>query len=168
VAVVGRSNSGKSTLINTLMGQKKLARVSQRPGKTRAIVFFDVEERFLLVDLPGYGYAKAPKREQQSWAGLVDSYLGGRRPIVGVITLFDIRREPDERDLLLTEMLDKYDRPWQAVWTKADKLKKRGIAGRAKHLDRLLKTPRPGIAFSSKTRLGRDALLDWLEDEIAG
>ena len=168
VAVVGRSNSGKSTLINTLMGIKQLARVSQRPGKTRAVVFFDVEERFLLADLPGYGYAKAPKREQQAWVGLIDAYLGGRRPIVGVITLFDIRRQPDERDFTLIEMLNRYDRAWQAVWTKADKLKKRQVASRAGELDRLLETPRKGIAFSSKTRLGREALLGWLEDEIAG
>jgi GTP-binding protein len=168
VAVVGRSNSGKSTLINTLMGVKQLARVSQRPGKTRAVIFFEVEERFLLVDLPGYGYAKAPKKEQQAWAGLVDGYLGGRRPIVGVISLFDIRREPDERDSLLIEMLNRYDRDWQAVWTKADKLKKRELAGRAQKLDRMLGTPRKGITFSSKTRLGRDALLEWMEDEIAG
>jgi GTP-binding protein len=168
VAVVGRSNSGKSTLINTLMGVKQLARVSQRPGKTRAVVFFEIEERFLLVDLPGYGYAKAPKQEQQAWAGLIDSYLGGRRPLVGVITLFDIRREPDDRDFLLVEMLNRYDLAWQAVWTKADKLKQRQVAGRAQKLDRLLKTPRKGIAFSSRTRLGREALLEWMEDEIGG
>jgi GTP-binding protein len=168
VAVVGRSNSGKSTLINTLMGVKQLARVSQRPGKTRAVVFFEVEERFRLVDLPGYGYARAPKQEQQTWAGLIDSYLGGERLIVGVITLFDIRREPDDRDFMLIEMLNRYDRAWQAVWTKADKLKKREIAGRASRLDRLLETPREGIAFSSKTRLGREALIEWMEDEIAG
>ena len=168
VAVVGRSNSGKSTLINTLMGVKKLARVSQRPGKTRAIVFFEVEERFLLVDLPGYGYAAAPRQEQETWAGLVDGYLAGRRPIVGVITLFDIRRQPDERDFALIEMLSRCEQTWQAVWTKADKLKKRQVANRAKELDRLLITPCPGIAFSSKTRLGRESLLLWMEDQIAG
>lgn len=168
VAVVGRSNSGKSTLINTLMGVKKLARVSQKPGKTRAIVFFDVEERFLLVDLPGYGYAAAPKQEQQAWAGLVDGYLGGDRPIVGVITLFDIRRKPDDLDYALIEMLSRCEQTWQAVWTKADKLKKRQVANRAKELDRLFEAPSPGIAFSSKTRLGREALLEWMEDEIAG
>jgi GTP-binding protein len=168
VAVVGRSNSGKSTLINTLMGVKQLARVSQRPGKTRAVVFFEVEERFLLVDLPGYGFARAPKQEQQTWAALIDGYLGGRRPIAGVITLFDIRREPDDRDFMLIEMLNRYDRAWQAVWTKADKLKKREIASRARQLDRLLENPREGIAFSSRTRLGREALLEWMETEIAG
>jgi GTP-binding protein len=167
VAVVGRSNSGKSTLINTLMGVRRLARVSQRPGKTRAIVFFDVEKRFLLADLPGYGYAAAPKKEQQAWAGLVDGYLGGDRPIVGVITLFDIRRRPDEMDFLLIEMLSQCQRTWQAVWTKADKLKRRQITNRSKELDRLLKTSRPGIAFSSKTRLGREALLEWMEDDIS-
>jgi GTP-binding protein len=167
-AVVGRSNSGKSTLINTLMGVKQLARVSQRPGKTRAVVFFDVEERFRLVDLPGYGYAQAPKKEQQAWAGLIESYLGGRRPIVGVITLFDIRRRPDDRDFMLVGMLARYELSWQAVWTKADKLKKRQVAGRCRELDRLLEPPSPGVAFSSRTRLGREALLEWIEDRITG
>ena len=121
-----------------------------------------------MVDLPGYGYAAAPKKEQQAWAGLVDGYLGGDRPIAVVITLFDIRRKPDDRDYALIEMLSRCEKTWQAVWTKADKLKKRQVANRAKELDRLLETPRPGIAFSSKTRLGRQALLVWMEDEIAG
>ncbi len=168
VAVVGRSNSGKSTLINAVMGVKQLARVSQKPGKTRAVVFFDVEERFRLVDLPGYGYAQAPKKEQQAWAGLIDAYLGGGRPIVGVIALFDIRRRVDQRDRLLVGMLARYGLAWQAVWTKADKLKKRQVEETCRRLDRELETPRPGVAFSSRTRLGRQALLEWMEGRIAG
>ena len=168
IAIAGKSNVGKSSLVNAVVGRKRIARVSGTPGKTREINFYRIDDRFFLVDLPGYGYAAAPRQEQETWAGLVDGYLGGRRPIVGVITLFDIRRQPDERDFALIEMLSRCEQTWQAVWTKADKLKKRQVANRAKELDRLLITPCPGIAFSSKTRLGRESLLLWMEDQIAG
>ena len=116
-----------------------------------------------MVDLPGYGYAAAPKAEKATWSKLVDGYLGGARPLKGVIALFDVRRQPDQRDLALIEMFRKYQLVWQAVWTKADKMKKSGLSRRSKELDDLLSTSNPGIAFSSKTRLGRDALLDWIE-----
>jgi GTP-binding protein len=168
VAVVGRSNSGKSTLINTLVGQRGLARVSNRPGRTRSINFFRVEERFLLVDLPGYGYAAAPRSEQAGWQRLVDSYLGGKRPLRGVVALFDVRRQPDDLDVALVELLQRHRLAWQAVWTKADKLKKSRLGDRVEELDGSLSPPAPGIAFSSKTRLGRDALLEWVEGRTQG
>ena len=161
IAVVGRSNSGKSTLINSLVGERGLARVSKKPGRTRSIVFFQVQDSFLLVDLPGYGYASAPKVEQATWGALVDSYLGSGRPIRGVVTLFDIRREPDEMDFALLSLLRRYHLAWQAVWTKADKLKTSLIPLRASQLNGRLSTPTPGIVFSSKTYLGRESLLQW-------
>jgi GTP-binding protein len=163
VAVAGRSNSGKSTLINTLVGQRGLARVSGRPGRTRSINFFEVEERFLLVDLPGYGYAAAPRTEQAGWRALVDAYLGSGRPLTGVVALFDVRRQPDDMDTALVSLLGRHDVPWRAVWTKADKLKRARLNSRVAELDRLLGPRDPGIAFSSRTRQGRDALLGWIE-----
>ena len=163
IAVVGRSNSGKSTLINTLVGIKKLARVSAQPGRTRAIIFFEIDERFLLVDLPGYGFAAGPKKEQASWRKLVGSYLEGQRPIVGAIALFDIRRKPDDKDLALISMFDKNNICWQPVWTKADKVKKRDVIKKSKELNRLYDINGQGIAFSSRSRMGREALLEWLE-----
>jgi GTP-binding protein len=166
VAFVGRSNSGKSTLINTLVGQRGLARVSGKPGRTRAVIFFEIEERFLLVDLPGYGYAKAPKKEQNLWRKLVGGYLSGLRPIQGVVALFDIRRKPDELDQVLLEMLASSGAAWQAVWTKADKLKKSQVPRRCAELDRQLATLQPGIPVSSKTRLGREELLEWIESRV--
>lgn len=81
IAIVGRSNSGKSTLINAVVGIKNLARISRTPGRTRSLVFFCVEERFILVDLPGYGFAKAPRQDQIRWHRLVDDYLNAKRPL---------------------------------------------------------------------------------------
>ena len=167
IAVVGRSNAGKSTLINTLVGQRHLARVSTRPGKTRAIVFFDVEGRFVLADLPGYGFARAPKNEQAKWAGLVDGYLGGERPLAGVICLFDIRRQPDPLDRALIGLLGRYRLAWQPVWTKADKLTRAQLDRAAHGLDQAFGAPSAGIAFSSRTRQGRDPLLEWIEQRLA-
>lgn len=166
VAVVGRSNAGKSTLINTLVGRRGLARVSNQPGRTRAVIFFLVERRFVLVDLPGYGYAAAPRAEQAGWSRLVEAYLAGGRPLRGVVTLFDIRREPDPLDTALIAMLEKRRLDWQAVWTKADKLKRARLAARCRMLDRALHTPAAGIPFSSRTRLGRDRLLAWIEERV--
>lgn len=166
IAVVGRSNSGKSTLINTMVGQKHLARVSARPGKTRAIIFFDVEERFILADLPGYGFARAPKSEQRAWQGLVEAYMGGRRPIVGVIALFDIRRKPDELDMALVSMLERHNLQWRAVWTKTDKLKRAQVKKAAAKLDEAMRCKQAGLPFSSKTRLGRDELWRWIDSMV--
>lgn len=166
IAVVGRSNSGKSTLINTMVGQRHLARVSGRPGKTRAIIFFDVEEKFMLADLPGYGFARAPKSEQEDWRRLVGAYMGRARPIAGVIALFDIRRKPDDLDFALVSMLNRHRLAWRAVWTKADKLKKAQLKSTASGLDDVLGCRETGLVFSSKTRLGRDDLWRWIDSMV--
>ncbi len=168
VAIVGRSNAGKSSLLNALVGRRKLARTSGRPGRTRAIVFFEVEERFLLVDLPGYGYATAPKAEQAGWSKLVAAYFDSRRPLRGVIALFDIRRTPDDLDQALLQMLSDRSIACKAIWTKADKLKRRAQDLRSQELSRALAPTEAGISFSVKTRQGRDELLDWIETRVSG
>lgn len=167
VAVVGRSNCGKSSLLNRLAGLRRLARVSSTPGRTRQIIFFNLEGRFLLVDLPGYGYARAPRAEREGWQGLVSAYLGGRRPIGLVLALFDIRREPDERDAELLAMLRRNQLDWRAVWTKADKLSAGRARCRATELDSLLHTGEPGITSSAKTGQGREQLLELIEAVVA-
>jgi GTP-binding protein len=166
IAVVGRSNSGKSTLINTLVGQHKLARVSNQPGRTRTINFFEIEERFVLVDLPGYGYAKGPHFEQAAWQTLVDSYLKAERDLRGVIALFDVRREPDALDSALLALLAGRAVAFQAVWTKLDKLRNSERPGRTGKLDRALNLPARGIGFSSMDRTGREELWTWIEERI--
>ena len=166
IAVVGRSNSGKSTLINILVGQRGLARVSNLPGRTRMINFFEVESRFLLVDLPGYGYASTSKAERNQWRTLVDDYFRASRPLRGVLALFDIRREPDEQDLTLVDLLRPAVDQHLAIWTKSDKVNRSALLQRGRTLQRALSLEQPGIPFSSQTRLGREELIEWIERRV--
>jgi GTP-binding protein len=122
VAVVGRSNVGKSSLINALVGRKGLARTSQTPGKTQLIHFYQVEERFLLVDLPGYGFARVPETIRKRWRPMVEGYLTVRDSLRLVVFLLDIRRVPNEGDLQLRGWLSDRGIPTCFVATKADKL----------------------------------------------
>lgn len=121
-AIVGRSNVGKSSLINTLVRRRDLARASQTPGKTQAIHFYIVNERFYIVDLPGYGYARVPQEMRRSWGSLVQSYLSTANSLRLALLLLDIRRTPSEEDHQIAEWFDENDVPWLPVMTKADKL----------------------------------------------
>ena len=124
IAFAGRSNVGKSTLINALLGMKKLAKVSQTPGKTRQINFFDINDgAFYLVDLPGYGFAKVAKQEKQGWSPMMGRYLGSRETLRCVVILVDLRRGPADVDFDLADFLAEARRPIVLVFTKADKLK---------------------------------------------
>jgi GTP-binding protein len=122
VAFVGRSNVGKSSLINGLTGRKTLARISQTPGRTRQLNFFDLGGRLMLVDLPGYGYAAAPKHEVAAWNRLIDGYLLGRPGLRRVLLLIDARRGPGAADTRVMAMLDRAGVSYQAILTKADTL----------------------------------------------
>lgn len=128
IGFAGRSNVGKSSLINALVGQKALARTSQTPGRTRQINFFDLGGRLMLVDLPGYGYAAAPKGEIASWTRLVDAYLCGRPSLRRVLLLIDARRGPGDIDRRVMTMLDRAAVSYQAVLTKADKASRAELA----------------------------------------
>ena len=120
VAFVGRSNVGKSSLVNALTGQTALARVSRTPGRTRQINFFDLGDRLMLVDLPGYGYAEAPKREIARWTGLIARYIRGRANLRRVLLLLDARFGLKETDTPLLKQLNEAAVSFQAVLTKAD------------------------------------------------
>ncbi len=124
VAVLGRSNVGKSTFINALVGRRRLARTSGTPGKTRRIHFYRLEQTCYLVDLPGFGFAAVQKREQRSWRPMVESYLrGSRAPLVGALLLVDARRGPEAEEADLLEWLASEEIETRIVLTKADKLK---------------------------------------------
>ena len=123
VAFVGRSNAGKSSLVNALTGRKSLARVSQTPGATRQINFFNLGDRLMLVDLPGYGFAKRSKTEAQAWQEMIFAYLRGRARLRRVALLIDARRGPMDTDIQVMNLLDRAAVSYGLVLTKADELK---------------------------------------------
>jgi GTP-binding protein len=122
VAFAGRSNVGKSSLLNLLIRRRAFARVSNTPGRTQEINFFKVNDEFLLVDLPGYGYARVAKDKRNEWRGLIDGYLTRTTELRGVVLLLDIRREPGDHDIALLEYLSDLEVPVLAAITKVDKL----------------------------------------------
>ena len=128
VAFAGRSNVGKSSLLNALTGGARLARVSNTPGRTRGIVLFEAGGCFAFADLPGYGFAKVSRSEREAWKLLVEGYLSGCKKLLQVYILVDLRRGPGEDDRLLAEYLATYSIPYRWVGTKADKLSSRELS----------------------------------------
>ena len=168
IAMAGKSNVGKSSMINSLLGNSKLARTSSEPGKTRLVNFFQVNERFWLVDLPGYGFAKAPKAERDKWGAMIEGYLQGSQHLKRVLHLVDIRHAPTGDDQMMVEYLRHYDIPFTVVATKADKLSK---AARGRSIPVICRTlavqPWEVVPYSSEDGTGREKVLDILEKEIA-
>ena len=168
IAMAGKSNVGKSSLINSLTGNSKLARISSEPGKTRLVNLYLINEAFFLVDLPGYGFAKAPKQEKEKWAAMIEGYLRGSSHLKRVFQLVDLRHAPTEDDQLMVEYLRHYDIPFTVVATKADKLSK---AQRGRSVPVICRTlgvqPWEVMVHSSKDGTGKDQLLALIEDEIA-
>jgi len=167
IAMVGKSNVGKSSLINSMTGNSKLARTSSEPGKTRLVNLYLINEAFFLVDLPGYGFAKAPKQEKQKWAEMIEGYLRGSAHLKRVFQLVDVRHAPTEDDQLMVEYLRHYDIPFTVVATKADKLSK---AQRGRSIPVICRTlgvqPWEVMVHSSKDGTGKERLLALIEDEI--
>ena len=167
IAMVGKSNVGKSSLINSLCGNSRLARISSEPGKTRLVNLYLIDEAFFLVDLPGYGFAKAPKQEKQKWADMIEDYLERSKHLKRVFQLVDLRHAPTEDDQLMVEYLRHYDIPFTVVATKADKLSK---AQRSRSIPVICRTlavqPWEIVACSSKDGTGKDRLLELIEAEV--
>jgi len=156
VAVSGRSNVGKSSLLNKLVGQRKLAKVSSTPGKTRALNFFLINEKYYLVDLPGYGYAKVAKTIKDQWGKLIERYLNEERRIAGMVFLLDCRRDPAEEDLQLLSWLANRGLPVMLVITKADKLGRDKLSQKMRQIESELGLP--SIAFSAVSGLGKEQI----------
>ena len=167
IAFVGRSNVGKSSLLNMLVGKNKLAKTSQTPGRTRLINYFMINDSFYFVDLPGYGYAKASKTEVNSWQSLLEPYLKNNQDLKCVCVLVDIRHKPSELDVLMIDFLSHYTIPFIIVATKADKLSKSQIKN---ELHKVANTLNVGIgnvyATSSENRYGKEQLLDKIEELV--
>lgn len=160
VVLAGRSNVGKSSLINALANKRNLARVSQTPGKTRLVLYFLVDQQFFLTDLPGYGYAKASKEKITEFSRLADDYLTSDRPIALVLVLLDIRHDPTEEDQMIIDYLEHHEIPYVLVLNKADKFSKaqadRQVASfRAKGL---LPENKPYFVVSASGKQGLAAL----------
>jgi GTP-binding protein len=165
IAFLGRSNVGKSSLLNRLAGAKNLARVSSTPGRTRLVNFFRYGDTLYLADLPGYGYARVPEAERQNWERMVTSYLIDRAPLALCIFLVDVRHDPSDGDLTLGRFLDHYGLPYALVATKADKLGRGELARKLKALQAGLGVTAKGvIAVSAETGLGTDDLWRLIRD----
>lgn len=157
-ALVGRSNVGKSSLINTLARQKNLARVAATPGKTRGINFYSFDHTFCLVDLPGYGYARASKAERASWREMVETYLLYRSQLRLIIMLADIRRQPSGDDQMMYQWITSQQKAHLVVATKADKISRGQVCHRLREIRETLAMAESGILipFSAVTGQGRD------------
>jgi GTP-binding protein len=169
IAVSGRSNVGKSSLLNTLLGRKALAKVSATPGKTQRLQFFLVNGSFHLVDLPGYGYARAPTEVRGAWRRMMQGYLRARRQLCGVVQLVDARHEPSREDREMVQWLRSERLAYCLVPTKMDKLRQ---GERKPALVRILAAldlppDQPVVPYSSETGEGRAALLDWIAQAAA-
>ena len=164
IAMAGKSNVGKSSLINSLTRHSKLAKTSSAPGKTRLINYYSINEDFLLVDLPGYGFAKAPKSEQEKWSQMIEGYLTGSENLKHVFHLVDIRHTPTKEDQMMINYLRHYDIPFSVIATKADKLSK---AQRSRSIPVICRTlvvqPWEILTYSSEDLTGRETLLDKIE-----
>lgn len=165
VAFAGKSNVGKSTLINGMIGRRALARTSSQPGKTRTINFYDVEDVLYFVDLPGYGYAKAPKTEIERWGKMIDEYLNKRECLMGIVLLVDIRHEPGENDKMMYDWLKHYGYDIIIAATKKDKIKRSQVQKQLSVIKKSLNLAPEDklIAFSGETKEGKDEL--WAEIE---
>ncbi len=157
IAFAGRSNVGKSSLLNKLVGQKKMAKVSSTPGKTRSINFFSVNRLFYFVDLPGYGYAKVSKTERESWGMLIEKYLTASKQLAGMVLLMDARRNPTEEDLMLTEWLEKRKLPVIIALTKADKLGRGDLNNKVRAIQKEFNVE--VIPFSILSGIGKNEIL---------
>jgi GTP-binding protein len=162
VAFVGRSNVGKSSLVNVLVNRKNLVRTSSTPGRTQLINFFDVNGRLVLVDLPGYGYAKAPPEVRKQWGPMIETYLAKRDNLRAVVLILDIRRIPSDGDLQMLGWLESYGIPPIIVLTKCDKLSKTERARQTTLIATAIKRDKGMLfPFSALSKEGRDGI--WKE-----
>lgn len=168
IAFAGKSNVGKSSLINALMNRKSYARISATPGKTQTINFYNINDEMYLVDLPGYGYAKVSQQEKEKWGKMIERYLHGSKQLRAVFLLIDIRHDPSANDKMMYDWVVSQGYNPIIIATKLDKLKRSQVDKHVKMLRQGLKLV-PGtrvIPFSSVTKQGRDEIWDLVESEF--
>jgi GTP-binding protein len=169
IAFAGRSNVGKSSLINSLLNRKNLAKTSRTPGRTQLVNFFKINETFYFVDLPGYGYARVPLSVKRNWNKMIEGYLKDNPALRLLIFILDARHEPSRLDLTLQKWLSAWKVPFMLVVTKSDKLSKSALERQLRIIRETLDPPpsSPIIAYSAKTKLGCEELWKAIEDSIS-
>ena len=169
IAFVGRSNVGKSSLINTLVGRKNLAKTSDTPGRTQLINFFSINESMLFVDLPGYGFAKVSQSVKKNWGEMVEAYLKERQSLALVVFILDVRRDPSDDDLSLRDWLENYRIPYLYILTKTDKLSNNQAIARKRAIEKNLQvsSEKKPILFSAKTQKGKSDIWQFIEDHLS-
>ncbi|MDM5229704.1 ribosome biogenesis GTP-binding protein YihA/YsxC [Lysinibacillus pakistanensis] len=155
-ALAGRSNVGKSSFINRMIGRKALARISSKPGKTQTLNFYKIEEQLFFVDVPGYGYAKVSKTEREAWGKMIERYFTGRKELKAVVQIVDLRHPPTADDCLMYDFLKHYNIPCIVIATKADKIPKGKWDKHKKIVKETLNMEKndPLIVFSSEKGIG--------------
>jgi len=169
IAFIGRSNVGKSSMINALLGRKKLVKVGNTPGKTRLINFFNIEDKYIFVDLPGYGYAKTSKAERKKWGRLIESYLKTRTQIKACVLIIDIRRIPSGDDFLMIDWLSDNEIPILLTATKTDKVSRNELEKQINKIAETLSvTPNTVLPFSATRKDGMETVWENIEYVLEG
>ena len=166
IALVGRSNVGKSSLTNTLINRKNFARTSSQPGKTQTLNFYNVEDQLYFVDVPGYGYAKVSKKQREAFGHMIEEYITSRKQLRGVISLVDARHDPSDDDISMYEWLHYYNIPILVVATKSDKISRSRFNKYESNIKRTLGFDEEDSDFqffSSETKYGKDEVWQWIE-----
>ncbi len=168
IAFAGRSNVGKSSFINSMVNRKDLARISGKPGKTRTINFYNINDQFRFVDLPGYGYAKVSKAEKEKWGHIIEEYLSSRENLIEVILLVDIRHEPTELDLMMYNWIKFFGYSGLVIATKADKIPKGKYQSHINMIKNKLNIEvlELIIPYSSTKNINKDLVWEILEDRL--
>lgn len=168
IALVGRSNVGKSSLTNVLINRRNFAHTSSQPGKTQTLNFYEVEHQMYFVDVPGYGYAKVSKKERERFGQMIEQYLTTRQQLRGVIELVDGRHKPSDDDVSMYQWLRYYNIPTLVVVTKIDKVKPSARNRTVNEVSRGLELPSPDDLqlFSAVSRQGKDAIWQWIEQRM--
>lgn len=166
IAFAGRSNVGKSSMINALLGRRDLARTSKTPGRTRQLNFFVINDRLMFVDLPGYGFARVPLEEKEKWRTLVENYLEDRDELAGIVVIIDARRPPTESDMSLITYLQFHRIRFIVAATKADKLTRSEMVRQGKLINEGVGPQVPVVFFSSQNGYGKNQLWNEIKSLI--